>query len=98
MNEINYKVNMLQSDSFKSYLLYLDYCKSEKARGEEEGVGQARAEKVSGDEEYTEQCFTIPFMHKNNQSHHILTLTYQHDTSYTMRCENPSSRHYVQQL
>jgi len=54
----------------------------EKARGEEgEGVGQARAEeKVSGDEESTEQCFTIPFIHKNNQSDHILTLTYQHMT------------------
>ena len=72
---------MLQSDGFKYYLLYLDYCKPERVRGEEDGVGQAKAEeKVSGDEEYTEQCFTIPFIHKNNQSHHILTLTYQHMT------------------
>ena len=30
-----------------------------KARGEEGGVGQAKAEeKVSGDQESTEQCFT----------------------------------------
>ena len=50
----------------------------EKARGEEgKGVWQVRAEeKASGDEESTEQCFTIPFKHKNN---HILTLTYQHN-------------------
>ena len=40
----------------------------EKARGEE-GEGQAIAdEKVSGDQESTDQCFTIPFILKNN--HH----------------------------
>ena len=32
MNEINYKANMLQSESFKLYLLYLDYCKPERER------------------------------------------------------------------
>ena len=45
-------------------------------------LGQARAEeKVSGDEESTGQCFTILFIPKNKQLHHILTLTYQHMTS-----------------
>ena len=80
-----------------SYLHYHDYCKPErqKARCEEGGVqGKARAEeKVSGDQESTEQCITIPFIHKNNQSEQILTLTYQHMTSkatvrYTMECES----------
>ena len=40
MNEINYKANMLQCEGFNSYLLYLDYCKSERERGEE---GEAKA-------------------------------------------------------
>jgi len=36
-------------------------------------VGQGRTEeKVSGDEESTEQCITIPFIHKTNQSDQIL--------------------------
>ena len=97
MNEINYKANMLQSEGFKSYLLYHDYCKSEresKRWARKISIGQARAEeKVSGDDKTTERCFTIPFIPKNNQSDHILTLTYQHMTSnatvsYPMRCES----------
>ena len=39
-------------------------------------VGQARTEeKVSGDGESTEQCFTFPLIHKDNQSDQILTIT-----------------------
>ena len=39
----------------------------QKARGEEGGVEQARAEeKVSGDQESTEKCFKIPFIPKDN--------------------------------
>ena len=85
-----------------SYQLYHDYCQPEKARGEEgEGVqGQARAEEnVSEDQESTEQYFTIPFIHKSNQSDHFLTLIYQHmiskaTVSHIMRCDS----HQVESL
>ena len=33
MKETNYKANMLQSEGFKSHLLYHDYCKPERERG-----------------------------------------------------------------
>ena len=74
INEINYKAKC-----YKMKALHLTYStmsivnQREKARGEK-GEGQARAkEKVSGDQESTEQCFTIPFIHKNNQSDHIVS-------------------------
>ena len=56
---------MLQTEGFKSDILYHDYCKSERerVRGKERRVGKARTEeKPSGDQESTEQCFTIPFI------------------------------------
>ena len=82
MNEINYKANMLQNVGFKSYLLYHDHCKSERPQEEQRelGQGQARAEEnVSGNEESTEQCFTFPFIHKDNQSDQILTYLSTYD-------------------
>ena len=57
-----------------SYLCYHNYCKSERQKERcEEGVHARAEENVSGDQESTEQCITIPFIHKNNQSDQIFT-------------------------
>ena len=60
MNEINNKANMLQNESFKSYLLYHNYCKSDRRQ-------EVRKEKEcrTGGEESINQCFTIPFIPNN---------------------------------
>ena len=73
MNEINYKAHMLQMKALN--LIYSTVIiVNQKARvSRVRTVGQGRTEeKVSGDQESKEQCITIPFIHKNNQSDDIL--------------------------
>ena len=66
---------MLQMKALNLTYSYRDHCNSERKQewAKSRTVGQSRTEKkVSGDQESKEQCITIPFIHKNNQSDDIL--------------------------
>ena len=75
MNEINYKANMLQLKAlnltYSTVIIVKSERKQEWAKSRTDKA-ELRRRSHSGDQESTEQCITIPFIHKNNQSDDIL--------------------------